>query len=80
MSEFQNSTIFVVNDSVFGLAIAFLVLTSLATLSRFVIRARSKLSFGADDWWIILALLTYHGCLEILLYSKQIPLSASELI
>ena len=43
------------------LSIIMVILTGLAVLLRFIVRAMSKASFGADDWWALVSV----GCFYV---------------
>ena len=53
-----------VEDGVLG------VLASLAVIARFIARARTNAGFGADDFFIVLALFSLWACLALNIWSK----------
>ena len=57
-------------ESIFRLCIAMTVLTGLAIILRFFIRATSKASFAADDWWALASVAFYHANIGIQLWCK----------
>ena len=72
MDEFDH-----IDQSVFNLSIAFIVLTFMATALRFAMRARSNVPFAADDWWLLTSVVCFYGYLAILLYGTQLQKEVS---
>lgn len=40
------------------LTVILVVLTGLSVLARFIVRAKSKAPFAADDWWVLASVIS----------------------
>ena len=57
-------------NHILQLSSALVILTFLASLLRFFVRAKSRVSFSADDYWLVASLMTFYGYTGILLWSR----------
>lgn len=58
------------NDEVLRLSIAMIILTGLSVFLRLLLRAHSKVSFGAEDWWVLSSLVFYYAYMALQIWSK----------
>ena len=59
------------NHGVVQLSVIVIVLICFTSILCFLIRGQLKISFAAEDCWLLLSLLFFHGYLGLVLWSKR---------
>ena len=52
------------------LSIILIILTGVAVFLRFLARVHSRAPLAADDWWILVALICFYGCMSLQIWSE----------
>lgn len=68
------------SDSVIGLNIAMILLTGIAVSLRFMIRAKSKASFAADDWWLLPSVIFFYTSMGTQFWCEYFPSATMPLV
>ena len=55
-------------DSTLRISVAFVVLTFLTSVLRFLLRIQLKVAISADDYWLVVSLSTFYGFIGMLLW------------